>query len=113
MQTCFRDFEREVIKLLVGDRMPDRRLEDLLDRTKDVHLEHTGMGYFLTVRAPGIAAERVVCSQPLLLGKAGDLECGFVVFLEDGELTLECHSWGDESLPEDFRDGIVEIREAG
>jgi hypothetical protein len=34
---------------------------------------------------------------------------GFVVFLENGELTLECHSWGDVQIPESYREESVEI----
>ncbi len=57
----------------------------------------------------GIPEQRIVCDQPLLTGKLGDVYCGFVVFLEAGELTLECHVWGDDPMPEDFREHQVEM----
>jgi hypothetical protein len=36
---------------------------------------------------------------------------GFIIFIEDGELTIECHPW-DEDVPEDFRDREVEVTAA-
>jgi hypothetical protein len=39
------------------------------------------------------------------------LHCGFIIYIENGELTIECHPWGDD-VPEDFRDREVEITEA-
>ncbi len=107
--SAFRDFERDVVRTLVGRHRPESEVEAVLASAPLASYEHTGSGYYLTVRHPAIPAQRIVCHQPVLIGKAGDLECGFVVFLEAGELTLECHSWGDERLPEDFRERHVEI----
>jgi len=73
-----------------------------------VGLDETGVGSFLSVGHPALPAARVVCSEPLVLGKAGDLACGFVVFLRGGQLTLECHGWGD-AIPAGFRDYDVEV----
>ena len=42
---------------------------------------------------------------------SGGIQYGFVVFLEDGELMLECFSFGNESMPEGFRDRQVDIEE--
>jgi hypothetical protein len=44
------------------------------------------------------------------MGKADQLECGFVVFLENGELLLECHGWGSD-LPDDLRTRDVRVVE--
>jgi hypothetical protein len=60
--------------------------------------------YFLTVRHPSLLSGRTVCDRPRLVGRSGSIACGFVVFLENGELTLECQTWGPESVPVDFRD---------
>jgi len=108
----FKDFEREAVKLLVGKSIPDVRLNSLLDSAEVVSYDHTGAGYFLTVRHPAVPSKRVVCDRPLIVGRVGDIECGFVVFLEGGALTLECHSWGDNEILEGFRELQVEIATA-
>ncbi len=109
MTTVFRDFERDVIRTLVGRRRPESEVEEVLDAAALVSCEHTESGYYLRVRHPAIPTQRIVCHQPVLIGTAGDLQCGFVVFLEDGLLTLECHTWGDERMPEDFRERSVGV----
>ena len=109
---AFKDFEREAIKMLVGNSMPDAQLDSLLDSANLVSYENTGVGYFLTVRHSAVPSDRVVCNRPVLVGKAGDIECGFVVFLERGTLTFECHSWGDDAVPENFREQQVEVATA-
>jgi hypothetical protein len=53
-----------------------------------------------------------MCDEPFLLGTSGSISCGFIVFLGNGELTLECHTWGAESVPEDFRTRRVAIENA-
>lgn len=90
--------------------MPPDQIEDLLATASLVSCEHTAVGYFLTVHHPALPASRVVCNEPMIEGRAKDIECGFVVFLEGGELTLECHSWGDSPLPADLRERPLAIQ---
>jgi hypothetical protein len=71
--------------------------------------EYTGCGYFLSVKHPSLPAEPRTLSEPAVVGKVGDIQAGFVVFLGDGELTLECHTWGPVDIPEDFREREVLI----
>jgi hypothetical protein len=110
--SSFVEFEREVVRLLLHPHMSPEQVEDLLDSASFVSCEHTDAGYFLTVSHHTLPHSRVVCSQPTILGRAQDIECGFVVFLEGGELTLECHSWGDAPLPADLRERPVAIQTA-
>lgn len=107
--TVFRPHETEVVRLLASGQLPSHVLEDVIDGAAFVGLKETGCGYFLEVEHPAIPTERVVCSEPLVHGRAGDLTCGFVLFMEGGLLTLECHSWGEESIPLGFRDRDVEV----
>jgi len=44
-----------------------------------------------------------VLHEPIVVGEAEGVDCGLVVFVEDGELCLECHSWGDAPVPTDIR----------
>jgi hypothetical protein len=108
----FVEFERQVLRILLRSHMRHEQIEELLADAAFVSCEHTGVGYFLTVRHLGLPASRVVCSEPMLQGRAKDIECGFVAFLEGGDLTLECHSWGDLSLPSDLRDRPLTIHAA-
>jgi hypothetical protein len=85
------------------------QIEELLVMASFVSCRHTGVGYFLTVRHAALPASRVVCHEPVIVGRTKDIECGFVAFLEGGELTLECHSWGDSPLPSDLRERALAI----
>lgn len=43
------------------------------------------------------------------MGRHGKEQCGFVIFLENGELLFECHTWGEVDLSESFREMNVQI----
>lgn len=105
----FVDFEREVVAALLEPHMAADRVTDVLDSAETVSYERTPVGYYLTVRHPDLPVERLVCNTPLLVGAWNDVECGFVVFVQDGELTLECHSWNGAVIPRDFRQRPVHI----
>ena len=85
------------------------QLEAVIREGDLVGYDYTGSGYFLTIRHPSLPAERVVCHTPKLTGCADGITSGFVIFIEDGELTIECHSWGDVDVPEWFRGRDVQI----
>lgn len=107
--TILRPHEVEVVKLLASGRLPRQVLAEVIAGAEFVGLEETGCGYFLALKHCALPAERVVCSTPLVHGRAGDLTCGFILFLENGQLTLECHSWGDESIPLGFRQFDIDV----
>jgi hypothetical protein len=107
----FRDFEGEVVRICLESHLPAGGVEAVLGSATWVSYDYTGSGYYLTVRHPSLPSARVVCDMPLT-GRSGNIVCGFVIFLGDGELTLECHTWGPEDVPADFRERQVEIRGA-
>lgn len=45
----------------------------------------------------------------MVTGHTDGFCCGFVVCIEDGVLTLECHIWGDDAMPIGLRDQNLEI----
>lgn len=106
-----RDHEIEAVRILVRGQLDNETLAAVLADATFVSCEHTGVGYFLKLKHPSIPVQRVVCDEPLIVGTAQQVECGFVVFLEGGELTLECHGWGTP-LPEDLRDRPITIAPA-
>lgn len=101
--SVFADFERAVLAALLEPHMAPAAVRNVLDAAEGVSCEHTQTGYFLTVRHPALPIERLVCNKPLLVGTCEDVECGFVAFVQDGELTLECHSWTGDVIPKDLR----------
>lgn len=104
-----REYERKVIRILTKDVLPPDVIDAVISAGEIVSYEHTGVGYFLTLRHARLPSERIVCDEPMVLGRANGIETGFVVFLENRQLMLECHSWGDDSIPETYRDEEVEI----
>jgi len=63
------------------------------------------------LRHRSLPDKRVVLDKPILSGAIGDLLTGFIAFVENGEITLECFSYGGEAVPENFRDFDVKVTE--
>jgi hypothetical protein len=105
----FRPFEEKVLRLLVTPVLGADCLEAILATADFVGYEYSGAGYFITVRHPLVPATRTVIDRPVVLGHAGEIQVGYLVFVENGELTLECHEAGPSSIPETFRDLHVEV----
>ena len=104
----FRDFEREVVKVFLASLLPSDEVDAVLDSATWVSYKYTGSGYYLTVRHPLLPSARGIYDMPLT-GRSGIIVCGFVMLFGNHELTLECHTWGPEDVPEDFREREVEI----
>lgn len=112
--SAFRSYERQALERLLRPSMPETAIASLLAGAEQVSLHHTGSGYFLTVSHPDLPEGRMTFSKPALFGKGDGVECGFVAFIENRELTLECHDWSgrDGGLPEDIRQRQLEITAA-
>lgn len=104
-----RIFEIDVIRLLGAGILSDEQFSLLRDIAEPALYEYTGNSYFLTVRHPALPNMLRTLSTPSVIGNFGELQCGFVVFLGEHELTLECHSWGDMDVPAGFRDLTVSV----
>ena len=72
--------------------------------------EYTGCGYFATLRHESLPRDRVVCHELKVVGESRGITAGFIVFIENHELMLECHDWGRENVPADFREQDVRIK---
>jgi len=108
--TALKDFEKEVIRLLTAGVLHATVTENLLAAPQSIEYEYTGCGYFLTLFHPSLPRERIVCDKPLVLGRSGNIESGFVVFVQDHRLTLECHPY-ETDVPESFREQDVRVTE--
>ena len=105
----FRPFEQEAIRLMTKGQLPDDVLEEVLSSESQDRYEYTGCGYFLTVRNSRLPSDKRSLGDPPVAGLADEIQAGFVVHLGDNELTLECHTWGEFDVPEDFRERRVTI----
>jgi hypothetical protein len=106
---AFRTFEIEAIRLMANGVLSPAQLELLAQIDEPLRYEYTGCGYFITVAHAALPNHRCTLSEPAVVGTARDVQAGFVVFLGENELTLECHPWGALDVPEDFRDRSVEV----
>ena len=102
-------FEKSVIELLATDVLTARLVDEVCSNGKLVSLDFTGGGYFLTLSSNDLPVERLVLDNPSVNGKVGELLTGFVAFIENNELTLECFAYGGEIVPENFRDMGVAV----
>lgn len=104
-----KQFEINVIEALASDALGVETVQRIFSTATEVSCEFTGVGYFLEIRHPELPTKRHVCSEPQVSGYHNNLQVGFVLFIEDGALTLECHTYGNESLPTNFRECNVQI----
>lgn len=103
----FRKYEIDAIHRLVRDSVESNILESALAAEK-LEVEHTGVGYFATVAHELLPKARQVFSSTEIMGRFGDIDLGFVVFIENHKLTLECFTYNDE-LPDIVREEVVSI----
>jgi hypothetical protein len=106
---AFREFEISAIKLLARHVLTREQIELVSSVPEAARYSYTGCGYFLTVSHPALPEQRATLSAPAVVGTAGEITSGFVVFLGNHQLTLECHTWGAIDVPENFRDMAVSI----
>ena len=108
----FRQFEIRVLRILGASLLSEDDLAALAEIPL-ASIERTRTGYFAATRHPLLPAHGNVQSTPMVVGTARDTCVGFVAYVGDHEVTLECHVWGDQELPESFRDEDVQIAIVG
>lgn len=88
-----KSFEKLIIQeLMANAHLSAPSLEEVASR---VELEFSGAGYFLSFASEFLPSERVVLDKPRIEGKLGELEVGYIGFIENSEFTLECFAYGD------------------
>jgi len=105
----FRPFEVEALHHLVAPVLGAETTQNIVRDAQLVGYEYSGCGYFLTVKHGSLPSERIVCSAPIVVARAGEVQGGYLAFIENGELMLECYTAGAIEVPEGFRDQHVEI----
>ena len=109
LMALFRGFEIQVLRLLVTPDLGAPVVESLIREAELVSYKYSGSGYFLTVKHPSLPERRIVCSEPQVVGHFGNIQSGFVAFVGNGELMLECHTWGEVDVPANFREQSVVV----
>ena len=104
-----KDHERVVIELLASDYLSTEVMEEIAKNPDITDYDVTGNGYFLTIRHDNLPLERITCDQPNLMGKSQGIESGFLVFLGQHELVIECFGYGSKDVPEDYRNMKIDI----
>ena len=107
--SVLKEYEQEVLNLLAPSALSPKQIEAVVHEGKFVSYDYSGCGYFLTLSHPNLPMERKVCDKPIVIGHAEGVDCGFIIFIQDGELTIECHSWGKIDVPDGFREMNVRV----
>lgn len=107
---AFKKFEIEAIRLLAANVLSAEALSQVEQASALDDYEYTGCGYFAMFRHESLPSDRVVCHELKVVGVSRGIRVGFILFLENHELMLECHDWGNQNVPADFREQDVHIK---
>lgn len=107
--SIFAKFEEEVIDIIVAGTLTPELISSLKRDGSLVSYEYTGYGYFLKVAHPLVPKSRMVCDQPMVTGTSGDILAGFVIFIENQQVTFEGFPLDNNALPANFRELDVHI----
>ena len=107
----FRAFEVEALRLLGTSALGVALVEAVCRNAEFVSYDHSGVGYFLTVRHNLLPKVRMVLSQLMVLGQVGEVAGSYLVFVQDNELMLEYV--GTSDVPENFLDLPIQVAAQG
>jgi hypothetical protein len=107
----FRPFEVQALQLLLDPELGSSTTAQVVRDSELVGYEYSGCGYFLTVRHKLLPTKRIVCGDPIVDARSGDVRAGYIAFVENGELMLECYTAGAIEVPSDFRDRSVTVEQ--
>ena len=92
-----KDFEQKIIAELL--QKTELRSIPFSSTEDNEVLEFSGAGYFLTIKDLMFPKNLVVLDSPDIRGKLGGIEVGYLAFIENSELMLECYSYDQEIMP--------------
>ena len=100
-------FERKIIQELL-EACPDIHYS-LKDEYREEKIEYSGVGYFLTIKDELLPINRFVLSTPYIGGTLDGISVGYLAFIENHELMLECHVNVEESVnPKHRNNGFIQ-----
>jgi hypothetical protein len=96
-----KEFEKEIIfALLANSECSDIALPLAENQTT---FEFTGAGYFISFENDQLPKHRVVLDKPVITGRLGEVDVGYIAFIENSELILECYTLS-EGITEESRE---------
>jgi hypothetical protein len=102
-------YEQEVLKILCNDVVPNSVLHESIVNPESISYKFTGEGYYLDIKHKELPIDRIVCDKPTVIGQYQEQEIGFIVFIENGIISLECYNYSNKGIPEGIRTGSVKI----
>ena len=101
-------YEIEVLTLMLDDKFSKEEINSIIN-SPITGYDYTGARYFLELMNNILPIDRITLSEPGLMGRTNQFNVGFLVFIENSKLVLECHSWGIDNPPETIREMSIEI----
>ena len=103
-------YEQEVLNILCADVLPNSILHEAIISPEEIQYKHFGAGYNLYIKHKELPKESMVIEQPNIIGNCQGLSLGFVVFLGNNEICLECYNnETNDGVPEGIRNGNFTI----
>lgn len=101
-------YEIDAIYILLTAKFNKDQIHNLIT-TSVSGLEFTGAGYFLEIQNNIFPFKRSVYSHPLIIGHGRNFKIGFINFIDNRTMIVECHTWGEENIPSSIRDQPIKI----
>lgn len=105
-----KDYEIQVFEKMLMNKLIKADWTMFIDNYKLVSYEYTGAGYFLKIRVNSLNLKKETIQKPIVIGEYDGLMLGFILYLYQNEIVMECHSWSSDNPPENVRDQDIKIR---
>lgn len=96
-------YEKQVLRRMLKSEYSISQIENIISNSSVNSYDYNGAGYFIEITNELFPNKRKVISEPLLNGTVEHYQLGFILYLENKSLILECHSWNDSNLPKEIR----------
>ncbi len=106
----FKPFEKEIVSVLAGGVFSEEEQSQIFSEGTCWFENDHEAGYFINVKHPLIPETRNVIDDPNVIAEVGETSVGFVIFIENNELSIDAFPWGEANIPPDFRDRVERIQ---
>jgi len=104
------EYERTIIRMLCSDVISNSTLHEVMNHPEKIECKFTGEGYYLDIFHSGLPSERIALDTPGIVGVCQEVEVGFIAFIEENVLCLECYNYSDtRGVPPGIRNETVII----
>jgi len=105
-------YEIKVIELLLKNKLSENEWMKFLDicDTIDIDYEYTGAGYFLKLKITNLNLKKATLDTPTVIGETKNFTVGFIIYTDQNEIVIECHSWSEFNPPKNMRELDIEIK---